>query len=58
MPFCLQFYLFHALAGCLFHFKKVGHQVLFFAFSAAGCGFNQIVLFFIIIVAKSQQGSS
>ncbi len=32
--FCLQYYLFHVLAGGLFHFEKVSHQVMSLAFSA------------------------
>ncbi len=38
MSFCLQYYLFHVLAGGLFHFKKVSHQVMSFAFSAVSIG--------------------
>jgi hypothetical protein len=38
MAFCLQYYLFHGLAGGLFHFKKVSLQVMSCSFSAVSIG--------------------
>ncbi len=54
MAFCLQYYLFHALAGGLFHFKKSPSYVL--CFLSSEHRFDWMIILFIVIVATSLEG--